>query len=55
MKEAMPVQMSEKKNTLISVRPSTSPISRNCVNMVPDMTGLMRAQYLQLHSDVWKI
>jgi len=45
--DAMPVQMSEKKNTLISVKPRTRPISRNCVKMVPWITGLIIAQYLR--------
>lgn len=47
MKEAMPVHRSEKKNTLIKVSPRTTPISKNCVKIVPDMTGRMSAQYLQ--------
>lgn len=54
IKEARPVQRSEKKNTLIKVRPSTTPISRNCVKIVPDMTGRMRAQYLQEVSQLYK-
>lgn len=33
----------EKYCTLITVSPSTTPISRNCTKIVPDMAGRIRA------------
>lgn len=46
MNEARPRHKFEKKNTLIRVRPKTEPMSPNCTNIVPDITGRNILQHL---------